>query len=138
MTRLIDANKLKEDFLESRKYIEDRFRCCEVLEKIDNAPTVEGEELTPLVNKVVEILPELIDSIIAVLPEIVNKLIKCSECSYYRDTWNVIPRPKGEWIAYQEGRWIYAKCPECEYINNVKTNFCPNCGIPMEVHREQN
>lgn len=46
-------------------------------------------------------------------------------------------RPKREWIAHQEDRWIYAKCPECAYINNVKTNFCPNCGIPMEVKSEQ-
>lgn len=46
-------------------------------------------------------------------------------------------RPKGEWIAYQMDRWIYAKCPECAYINEVKTNFCPNCGIPMEVKSEQ-
>ena len=46
-------------------------------------------------------------------------------------------RPQGEWIAYQMDRWIYAKCPECAYINEVKTNFCPNCGIPMEVKSEQ-
>lgn len=46
-------------------------------------------------------------------------------------------RPKRKWIAYQENRWIYAKCPECAYINNVKTKFCPNCGIPMEVESEQ-
>lgn len=102
------------------------------IEEIDNAPAVETKELTPLVNKVVEVLPELTDAIIDVLPEIVSKLIKCSECSYYRDTWNVIPRYKGEWIIHNKGE--LNEWHECPYCNNHKkyyANFCDSCGADL-------
>ncbi len=95
---LISREALKKAFenLASDDYNEPIWYQKTVFETIDNAPTVETNELTPLVNKVVEVLPELTDAIIDVLPEIVSKLIKCSECSYYRDTWNVISRPKDD------------------------------------------
>ena len=40
-------------------------------------------------------------------------------------------RQPAKWIDYPMSRWIYAQCSECKYINNVKTNFCPNCGADM-------
>ena len=38
----------------------------------------------------------------------------------------------GSWIDHQMDRWIYAKCSECEEIQDVKSNYCPNCGLRME------
>lgn len=56
------------------------------LEAIDNAPTVDTKELKPLVDKVVEILPELTDAIITELPKMISGKIKCSECPFYTNT----------------------------------------------------
>ena len=36
-----------------------------------------------------------------------------------------------EWIDYQDGQWIYAKCPVCGSVRNTKTPFCPICGTKM-------
>jgi hypothetical protein len=44
---------------------------------------------------------------------------------------DVRPVTRGEWIDHQEGRWIYAKCSECETVHDVRSNFCPNCGADM-------
>lgn len=44
---------------------------------------------------------------------------------------DVRPMVRGKWIAYQQERWIYAKCSECETVHDVKSNFCPNCGADM-------
>ena len=38
----------------------------------------------------------------------------------------------GHWIDHQDGRWIYAKCSECETVHDTQTNFCPNCGCAMK------
>lgn len=47
----------------------------------------------------------------------------------------------GYWIEHQEGRWIYAKCSECETVHDTQTNFCPSCGCrmvePQESETEQ-
>ena len=40
---------------------------------------------------------------------------------------------RGTWIDHQQGRWIYARCSECDKVHDVKTNYCPNCGARMEV-----
>ena len=37
-----------------------------------------------------------------------------------------------EWIDYQDGQWIYAKCPVCESVRNMKTPYCPICGTKMK------
>lgn len=37
-----------------------------------------------------------------------------------------------EWIDYQDGQWIYAKCPVCGSVRNTKTPFCPICGTKMK------
>jgi hypothetical protein len=41
------------------------------------------------------------------------------------------PVVRGKWIDYQQGRWVYAKCSECETVHDVRSNFCPNCGADM-------
>lgn len=101
---------------------------------IDNAPTVIPEEFKPIIDKVVDILPELTNAIIEQLPQIISSNIKCSECSYYKDTWNVIPRPQGEWIKNAE-EWQRIDppyfCSECGHANLRKTPFCEMCGADM-------
>ena len=71
---------------------EDWIRVSEVKQSLNDVPTVDTKELKPLVDKVVEILPELTDAIIKELPKMVSGKIKCSECSYYTNTFN------GEWV----------------------------------------
>jgi hypothetical protein len=39
----------------------------------------------------------------------------------------------GKWIDHQQGRWIYAKCSECETVHDVRSNYCPNCGADMRL-----
>ena len=38
----------------------------------------------------------------------------------------------GEWIDEQRGRWIYAKCNLCGKVQDVRSNYCPNCGAKMK------
>lgn len=44
---------------------------------------------------------------------------------------DVRPVMRGKWDDYQQGRWVYAKCSECETVHDVRSNFCPNCGADM-------
>ena len=110
-----------------------------VFRTIDNAPTVEPEELKPLVDKVVEILPELTNAIIKELPKMVSGEIKCSECSFYKNTWNRIPRPQGEWFVNPHS--MVMKCMNCGHEENAKDvgvvdkdkHFCYWCGADMRA-----
>lgn len=42
----------------------------------------------------------------------------------------------GEWIDDQRGRWIYAKCNLCGKVQDVRSNYCPNCGAKMKGEQE--
>ena len=42
----------------------------------------------------------------------------------------------GEWIDEQRGRWIYAKCNLCGKVQDVRSNYCPNCGAKMDGERK--
>ena len=37
-----------------------------------------------------------------------------------------------EWQDKQLQRWVYAYCPVCDTIHNVKANYCSNCGTYMK------
>ena len=39
----------------------------------------------------------------------------------------------GEWLDEQRGRWIYAKCNLCSKVQDVRSNYCPNCGAKMRT-----
>lgn len=97
--RLGDLDNLKNKFWHGDLVPnKDMYHISEIMYVIDNTEPVIPEEFKPLIDKVVEILPDLTNAIIEQLPRIISSKIKCSECSYYKDTWNVIPRPHGEWI----------------------------------------
>jgi ribosomal protein S27E len=38
---------------------------------------------------------------------------------------------KGRWKDHVQDGWIYVKCPECNAVQDVKSNFCPNCGADL-------
>lgn len=98
---IIRADYIKSGVFEgdliSRNYVEKLGATClarrnengqlETIISLDNVQTVNPKELQPLIDKVVEVLPELTDAIIKELPKMVNGKIKCSECSYYTNTW---------------------------------------------------
>ena len=50
----------------------------------------------------------------------------------------LIPKD-GEWLDEQRGRWIYAKCNLCGKVQDVRSNYCPNCGAKMigEQHEQE-
>lgn len=43
----------------------------------------------------------------------------------------------GEWQDEQCGRWIYAKCNLCGKVQDVRSNYCPNCGANMDGNRRE-
>ena len=43
----------------------------------------------------------------------------------------------GEWIDEQRGRWIYAKCNLCGKVQDVRSNYCPNCGAMMKGENDE-
>ena len=43
---------------------------------------------------------------------------------------------RGEWQDEQRGRWIYAKCNLCGKVQDVRSNYCPNCGAKMNGERK--
>ena len=47
----------------------------------------------------------------------------------------LIPKD-GEWLDEQRGRWIYAKCNLCGKVQDVRSNYCPNCGAKMKGEQE--
>ena len=47
-------------------------------------------------------------------------------------TVDAVPVVHGEWQDEQCGRWIYAKCNLCGKVQDVRSNFCPNCGAKMD------
>ena len=44
---------------------------------------------------------------------------------------------EGEWIDEQRGRWIYAKCNLCGKVQDVRSNYCPNCGARMRGEHDE-
>ena len=112
--RLIDADKMKETLISGtkNKFV---FVCLSrVLEKIDNAPTVEIGE-------------DGID-----IEKYSDKLYKIA----YEKGKAEAERPQGEWIdeyleeAYQEYFHTCSICKE-EIEKTCYDNFCPNCGAKM-------
>jgi len=114
MTRLIDAEALKDTVMSKSDGMEDLWDTAGVLNMINNAPTV------------------CVD-----LSEYSDKLWK----EAYERGKN--ERSKGEWKEWFDERWggttIY--CPYCHedalennkegLYRQVKSNFCPNCGADM-------
>lgn len=45
-------------------------------------------------------------------------------------------RQTGEWIVTQEGRWLYPVCSLCGGKQDVKSNYCPDCGARMKKEEE--
>lgn len=43
----------------------------------------------------------------------------------------------GEWLDEQRGRWIYAKCNLCGKVQDVRSNYCPNCGAKMKGENDE-
>ena len=77
-----------------------------------------------------------INSIASVLPYTAHREIQELLCEIM-DLPSVEQEPKtGHWIDHQAGRWIYAKCSECETVHDTQTNFCPNCGCAMKGESE--
>lgn len=94
MTRLIDADKLEYFRCKDNKCDSaDDVKCqtCEyaVIHKhnIDNALTVIPEEMKPLIEKTIEILPQLTDAIVENLPRILDDIDICQECEYRKTSF---------------------------------------------------
>lgn len=52
------------------------------------------------------------------------------------DNAPTVERQTGEWIVTQEGRWLYPVCSLCGGKQDVKSNYCPDCGAKMRGEEE--
>ncbi len=87
-----------------------------IYEIIQSAPTIEPKakviaQVTFDEDKLREIVHEAIERI--------------------KEEYDIVDRPKGEWISRHNGYW---KCSECglSFLFYAKGNFCPNCGAKMK------
>ena len=132
MTRLIDADELKKVI--HCEYSDD----LGILEKIDNAPTVEQKEFEQVLQPIKVNIPEDIkDKLIEELSKprkvILDESKTVQDCviAYgdgYETARRLFERPHGEWI-----RTInrYYECPFCHgYFRNYQ-KFCGDCGADM-------
>ena len=109
--RMIDADALKDLIHSKSNGPEDLWDTMGVLNAINNSPTVDVYT-TEQVKELVELN---------------KKLQKLSE-----------KRPQGKWIVRTEyDGFVHAQCDQCGKFWDVETNFCPNCGAPMEGSEEE-
>lgn len=122
--RPIDADNLKEAIKESQAegFVEvaNAFDCIYGL--INNASTLGYE-----------------DGILSV-ENATRKAIELEEA--YNNGWSdgfsdgVNERPKGEWIFHKDfNESCRYGCNQCGNLNNILSNFCPNCGADMRDNK---
>lgn len=88
MTRLIDADGLKNTFWHGDLVPnKEMYHISEIKYAIDNAPTVIPEEMKPLIEKTIEILPQLTDAIVENFPRILDDIDICQECEYRKTSF---------------------------------------------------
>jgi len=106
--RLIDADALKEAIIEHRyDYVEDNFFWTKLFDIIDNAPTVETNEMTQ----------DLIDK--------VN--VNVGLAQPIKDE-----RPQGVWIKERTSpHGTRYRCDNCNKVSARGENFCSKCGADM-------
>ena len=112
--RLIDADELKKAIIDLSLENSSHWQ---VIYKIDNAQTIELDEVTELGGELAKIIKEIMPQLLEIAKN--NR------------------RLQGEWIKMQ-GEWvtdtaykIYFKCSECDGHFGYPFNFCPNCGSQM-------
>ena len=129
MSRLIDAdelaNKVADLYTEGEEATEADKVVNDVIDLIDNAPTVEPQ-------KIVTIPPELIEKLASCVVDIVGNIDWEKAIEAYK------ARPQGEWITRTEDNGVnyhfYCSCCDREVIQI--TDYCPNCGADMKGGRE--
>lgn len=65
----------------------------------------------------------------------ISNLYDLSEIISYVESMHAVEAVEvvhGEWKDEQCGRWIYAKCNLCGKVQDVRSNYCPNCGAVMD------
>ena len=149
--RPIDANALKEAFKE------ECCGCCENCshcmtglncELIDNAPTVEPENLIKPIaeikceiseeekQRIIELLRKEKPKFVKLEPEITDEDIQNAIKQGYNDGYAMAKakyeRPKGKWIEKQETpASVSYYCSNCECAGLGVENFCSWCGADM-------
>lgn len=135
--RLIDADDLKAQIQKQCDICRDKDtswceHCCNVNdweEYIDNAPTINPEELKPLINKIIKVLPDLVNAAIEHLPEYIAAKIAAQDPKTVKDNCPLDYKTKGKWIEHSEG---YNICNCCTYRTVFSYKYCPNCGAYMK------
>ena len=67
--------------------------------------------------------------------EVMQDTIKI--CEEANDRYKARLPKEGEWIYEQRGKWIYAKCNLCGKVQDVRSNYCPNCGAKMKGENDE-
>jgi len=122
MTRLIDADALKEKMLTCYDY--SAALCNDVEELIDNAPTVEAD--SDLISRA--------DAMGAVQDHFNDDGFKgYDDGQKMLDRINALPsadRPSGEWIEEYDDDGVV--CSVCGKVHGNTWQYCPSCGARME------
>lgn len=59
-------------------------------------------------------------------------IAKCGKTSDGLPLMDLRPRPQGEWIFHKDyNESCRYGCNQCGNLNNIPSNFCPNCGAKM-------
>ena len=129
---LISREALKDEVRKHAEYYadrteEDRYNvgytecACEILDFIDNAPTVEPENLIkPIAEIKCEISEEEKQRLIELLRKEKPKLVKL-----------VPERPQGEWVYHTDGYTSFYTCNKCNAYGDIQDKFCKHCGADM-------
>ena len=122
MTRLIDADELKKVVFAKTNGMEDLWDTAGVCNLINNAPTVEDED----------IFNEFLNAhMLAVIPaETLVALQSGCDRSDRQGRWKefIMPMPLSDGH-YKMG----VICSECNTTWDCSTNYCPHCGARMQA-----
>ena len=76
----------------------------------------------------------------SVEPEITNDDLQAAMTESYHLGYELaetkFKRPQGEWIFHKDYNERKYGCNQCGNLNNIPSNFCPNCGAKMEADNE--
>lgn len=82
------------------------------------------------------ILKALQDVCITVDKEELIKALQYDRDQYRKGYEDAVERQRGEWIAYQDGKYHCSRCDDVA-PKGYRWNFCPNCGARMYERREE-
>lgn len=106
---------------------------------IDRRAAIDAANRADYTGLAVEEVKKVTDEVVKEL----KKLPSADLSEYCDKLWNTAyergkaeTRPKGKWrwvrMMTLTGGYDTYMCDQCEHLEKIKTNYCPNCGARME------